>query len=591
LVPVQATFASNLSNLAQYPIRHMKPYSPLSSAPLRLVQRVLAVILCTAIAPLALGDGQDYWERYSQKKLAVPDTATLRKCITISKDGIYVGKMNPAGNAAVSIEQYTLAGAFVKNWTTAFTNIGGLASDAEGSVYVFDQGVSKVLIFDANGVAIRNFGSAGSDDGQFSAASGFMVQGIAVDTEKNIYIADYGNSRVQKFSPTGTFQLKFGVKGDLPGQFRDGPNAVAATPQGTVITSDAPAGWYHLSIFSAEGKLMRRGVQGNGSNESRYHSGDWGFGAFKSFAVSADGVLMLGRASGGYSYGFSTATIEYFCNLQFPNDVEIRGGAFDASGNFWAVRDKEVHSLQRRMRFDAHIPTKALPQPVITKISQVPGSKIVDIDFKVADSDTASVTTALAAFVDGTRSWQNLVIPRTFTGATSGRLGAGVPSGGAYRVNWDASVDMPGKNFATLSFRILASDGRPGIGVHYVTIPADSTNPYPLKISIKQMPEDDLWDLWLWLLATGDPRVAVSGNSVVLTTAGQAYLAGAPVPTAGPSTANVAHNGSSSTVQGRAFACKLLGCRPATAVEVTRARAGRYNLIGVDHNSVVLPNP
>lgn len=556
------------------------------------------MILCTALAPLAFGEGQDYWETHSQKKLAVPDTTALRKCITISKDGIYVGKMNPAGNAAVSIEQYTLAGAFVKSWTTAFTNIGGLASDAEGSVYVFDQGVSKVLIFDANGVAIRNFGSAGSGDGQFSATSGYMVHGITVDSDKNIYVADYGNSRVQKFSSTGTFLLKFGAKGDLPGQFRDGPNAIAATPQGTVITSDAPAGWYHLSIFSADGKLMKRGAQGDQRTENQGRS-SWGAHANRCFAVSSDGVLMVGaewRGDWDYGYpgcsrGFSASTLAEFCFAIYPSSVFTRGTAFDPAGNFWAVRDKEVDCLLRRMRFDAHIPTKAVPQPVITKISQVPGSKIVDIDYKVADTDTDSVTTALAAFVDGVKSWQKLVVPRTFVGATNGRLGTGVRTGATNRVSWDAAVDMPGQNFATLSFQVVASDGRPGIGVHYVTIPADSTNPYPLKISIKQMPEDDLWDLWLWLLTTGDPRVAVSGNTVVLTAAGQAYVSGAPVPTAGPSTANVAHNGSSSTVQGRAFACKLLGCRPATAVEVTRAKAGRYNLIGVDHNSVVLPNP
>jgi hypothetical protein len=578
----------------------MKTFRPVSSAPLRLVQRVIGVILCTALAPLAFGEGQDYWERYSQKKLAVPDTATLRKCITISKDGIYVGKMNPAGNAAVSIEQYTLAGAFVKNWTTAFTNIGGLASDSEGSVYVFDQGVSKVLIFDANGVAIRNFGSAGSGDGQFSATSGYMVQAMTVDNDKNIYIADYGNSRVQKFSPTGAFLLKFGAKGDLPGQFRDGPNAVAATPQGTLITSDIATGWYHLSIFSVDGKLMKRGVSGDNNSEGNNHAAIWGWGGYKSFSVSVDGILMVGSelvrygwltGTTGVSRGFSTATLEQNCFLHFPAYFEMRGTAFDPAGNFWAVRDKEVDCLLRRMRFDAHIPTKAVPQPVITNISQVPGSKIVDIDYKVADADTGSVTTALAAFVDGVKSWQKLVVPRAFVGATNGRLGTGVLTGVTNRVSWDAAVDMPGKNFATMSFQVVASDGRPGIGVHYVTIPADSTNPYPLKISIKQMPEDDLWDLWLWLLTTGDPRVAVSGNTVVLTAAGQAYVSGAPVPTAGPSTANVAHNGSSSTVQGRAFACKLLGCRPATAVEVTRAKAGRYNLIGVDHNSVVLPNP
>jgi hypothetical protein len=587
----------------------MKPLSNPPHPTMPFFRGILAVLLFAAFAPFAFGQSQDNWERYSQKKLAVPNTTTNRKCITISKNGIYVGKMNAGNSAAVSLEQYTLAGAFVKNWTAAFSNIGGLASDEDGNVYVFDQGAYRVLIYDASGVAIRNFGSAGSGDGQFSTLSGYMVHGITVDGEKNIYIADYGNSRVQKFSPTGAFLLKFGARGDLPGQFRDGPNAVAATPEGTIITSDDALEWYHLALFSNSGKLLKRGsapVSSLDKDFERYYGhGGFGYGADKSFSVSPDGILMSGselrdhgwqsssnRMIDGASRGISTATLNLTCFAQFPSYVQsTRGSAFDPTGNFWAVRDSQVECLLRRMRFDSHIPTKALPQAVVTNVSQVPGSKIVDIDFKVSDTDSASVTTALVAFTDGTASWDKLVIPKTFTSATSGMLGAGVLSGGTYRVNWDAALDMPGKNFATLAFRIMAKDQRPEIGVHYVTIPTDATNPVALKISNKQMQENDLWDLWLWLLATGDSRVAVSGNTVVLTAAGQSFITGAPLPTSGTSSTTQAHNGSVSTIQGRAFACKLLGCRPATAAEVTRAKAGRYNLIGVDHNSVVLPNP
>jgi hypothetical protein len=558
----------------------MKPTRPLTDMPSKLLRTMLAVLLCAAFAPLAFGQSQDSWERYSQKKLAVPDTTYYRKCITISKNGIYVGKMNANGSAAVSLEQYTLAGAFVKNWTVAFTNIGGLASDADGTVYVFDQGASKVLTYDSSGAAIRNFGSPGSGDGQLSASSGWMVHGISVDAEKNVYISDRGNSRVQKFSPTGVFLLKFGAQGDLPGQFRDGPTAVAATPQGTVITCESPSNfWYHLSIFSSDGKLLKRGQ----------HSVGWG--GHKSFSVSTDGILMLWNE---YNFqAFSTATLNEITSPSFPSHVETRGTAFDPSGNFWAVRDKEVECLLRRMRFDSHIPTKALPQAVVTKVSQVPGSKIVDIDFKVSDTDSASVTVALLANLSPSSGlWSGMVVPKTFTSATSGRLGAGVVAGGTYTVSWDAATDLPGKNFATLSFSIMAKDDRPEIGVHYVTIPADASNASPLKISSAPMGETDLWDLWRWLLATGDSRVAISGNSVVLTAAGQAFIADAPLPTNGTSSPSVAHTGSTSTRQGRAFACKLLGCRPATAAEVTRAGAGRFNLSGgVNYNSVVLPTP
>jgi hypothetical protein len=557
--------------------------------------------VCLAVAVLAslkcavLGQGQDNWERQTQRKLSTPDTTTTRKCITISKSGIYVGKSSDGGNTGVGVEQYALSGSYVKTWTTTFTNIGGLASDGDGNVYVFDQGAGKVLVFDANGAAVRNFGSPGTADGQFSTSSGYMVHAIAVDGDKNVYVADYGNHRIQKFNASGVFQLKFGVAGDLPGQFRDGPNAVAATPQGTLITSDAPNGWYHLSIFSADGKLLKRGVQGDGNSENNQQA-SWGSGGNKSFSVSDDGVLMVGAETGGFanwygapgcSRGFSTSTLEQNSYAWFLTSVSTRGTAFDPSGNFWAVRDKAVECLLRRMRFDLHLPAKAIPQPVVTKVSQVPGSSIVDIDYRVSDADSATVNTALAAFIDGNVRWDKLVIPKTFTSVVTGSLGSGVPAGNKLRVSWDASKDMPGQNFATLSFRALAKDERPEIGVHFVTIPADAANPAALKISNNPISEQDLWDLWLWLLAKGDSRVTLSGNTVALTDAGKTFISGAPLPTGGNNKANLVHDGSTSTMQGRAFACKLINCRPATGPEQTRAQAGRFNLGGVNYNSVI----
>ena len=143
-----------------------------------------ATALLAALGAVAWGQGQDNWERQTQRKLATPDTTTIRKCITISKSGIYVGKSSDGGNSGVGVEQYALSGAYVKTWATTFTNIGGLASDGEGNVYVFDQGAGKVLVFDANGTAVRNFGSPGTADGQFSTSSGYMVHAITVDGDR-----------------------------------------------------------------------------------------------------------------------------------------------------------------------------------------------------------------------------------------------------------------------------------------------------------------------------------------------------------------------------------------------------------------------
>lgn len=525
----------------------------------------------------------------------------FRKCITISDTAIYVGTLNSSSNCT-AIEQYTLAGAYTKTWTAAFTNIGGLAVDSSGNVHAFDQGASTVKVFDGAGTLLRSWGSAGAGDGQFSAASGYMVHAIAVDELKNVYIADWGNSRIQVFDSAGTFKFKFGTQGDLPGQFQSGPAAVAYSPDGFVLGYDTPLLWYHITQFSKAGVFINRSPQHTGfyypaQNSPYYQSySAYGYGGEKVFAVSKDSLLLVGSeepANGyigtqaGLSRVFQCNNLSVVSAAKFSTYVTTRGAAFDLYGNVWAVRGTAVECLDRRMRFDVYKPSKALPQPLVLKVSQQPGSTVVNIDYQVNAPGTATLETAIAAFIGSARSWDKLVVPKTFSGSTTGVIGTGVPTGTKVRVSWDAAVDMPGQAFASMAFEVLARDDRDLVGVHYAIIPADATNPAPLKISNNPVQDTDIWDMLLWLLLKGDSRLSVSTTKVMLTTAGQTYISGAPSLLSGTSLANTAHNGSVVTTQGRQFAYKYLNCRPITAAEKVRALAGNFGLNSVTDNSVI----
>src|SRR5437762_11731356 len=69
-------------------------------------------------------------------------------------------------------------------------------------------------------------GGRGSDKGQFDSPTG-----IAVDAVGNIFVADTNNSRIEKFSPTGTFLSSMGVKGIGYGQL-GAPNGIAVDHAG-----------------------------------------------------------------------------------------------------------------------------------------------------------------------------------------------------------------------------------------------------------------------------------------------------------------------------------------------------------------------
>jgi sugar lactone lactonase YvrE len=69
----------------------------------------------------------------------------------------------------------------------------GVATDA-GNVYVADVSNSRIQKFSGTGTYLRQWGSFGSGNGQFGSPTG-----MAIDASGNVYVADSGNNRVQKF--------------------------------------------------------------------------------------------------------------------------------------------------------------------------------------------------------------------------------------------------------------------------------------------------------------------------------------------------------------------------------------------------------
>jgi len=112
---------------------------------------------------------------------------------------------------------------FVRTWPLTytgpsndgqFTNPFGIAIDSSNNVYVADTGNNRIQKFDSNGKFITKWGSEGIEDGQFG-----LLHGIGVDTTGNVYVSDTGNNRIQKFDSNGKFITKWGSAGTGDGQF------------------------------------------------------------------------------------------------------------------------------------------------------------------------------------------------------------------------------------------------------------------------------------------------------------------------------------------------------------------------------------
>src|SRR5439155_3914247 len=115
-----------------------------------------------------------------------------------------------------------------------------VATDGSRNAYVAASRFSRIQKFDANGTFLTAWGSPGSGNGQFGGGSpngayAYDPSGVATDGSGNVYVADAGNHRIQKFDANGTFLTAWGSPGSGDGQFR-GPRAWRPTGAGTATS-------------------------------------------------------------------------------------------------------------------------------------------------------------------------------------------------------------------------------------------------------------------------------------------------------------------------------------------------------------------
>ncbi len=128
-----------------------------------------------------------------------------------------------------------------------------IAISGEGTIYITDGRSHKVRRFKTDGTFLGTWGTKGSGDGQFDSP-----WGITIGPDEKIYVADSNNHRVQKFTPDGNFETKFGGPGTKRGDLYY-PSDVAVDPDGDVYVCDWSKNRWGLGrvhIFNADGEFL-----------------------------------------------------------------------------------------------------------------------------------------------------------------------------------------------------------------------------------------------------------------------------------------------------------------------------------------------
>ena len=153
-----------------------------------------------------------------------------------------------------------------------------VALGPDGRLYVIDAGPARIAVFDRDGRFLADWGGAGGDAGQFRFRRPGQCRdappedcapddggGVAVDGQGRVYIADYGNNRVQVFSPEGHVLAVWGREGGGPGEFRL-PQGIAVDGRGHVYVSDG--GNDRVQEFDDAGRFLTQwGGQGKGEGQ------------------------------------------------------------------------------------------------------------------------------------------------------------------------------------------------------------------------------------------------------------------------------------------------------------------------------------
>lgn len=170
-----------------------------------------------------------------------------------------------------------------------FNNPAGIAWGGNGILYVADQNNSCIRKITTDGVVSTLAGhpqSSGYADGSGQSAQFNMPLGIAVDKTGNLYVADAGNNAIRKVTPQGLVTTLAGSSfGSADGM---GKSAQFNNPQGITVDNDgnvyvADTGNFTIRKVTAAGVVTTLagtvGVSGNvdGTGATAQFGMGWGF--------------------------------------------------------------------------------------------------------------------------------------------------------------------------------------------------------------------------------------------------------------------------------------------------------------------------
>jgi len=164
------------------------------------------------------------------------------------------GKLFVTDEALHRISIYDTDGGFIDSWGVHGRNDGefnrpsGMAFDPEGNLLVADGLNHRIQRYTADGRYLGGWGRKGVEPGEFN-----IPWGITVDIAGNVFVADWRNDRIQKFDSDGVQLATFGSSGSVEGELSR-PSGITVDEDGNLYIADW--GNHRVQILNPEGRFI-----------------------------------------------------------------------------------------------------------------------------------------------------------------------------------------------------------------------------------------------------------------------------------------------------------------------------------------------
>ena len=155
----------------------------------------------------------------------------LNRISIFNKDGEYLDRWGVAGSGDGEINRPA-----------------SIRFDKDDNMYLVDSVNNRVQVFTKGGKFLSKWGEPGSGEGQFN-----LPWGLTIDSRGDVYVADWRNDRIQKFTAGGQYLAEFGTPGDSAGEFKR-PTGLAVDKHGDIYVADC---WNdRIQVMTPDGRFI-----------------------------------------------------------------------------------------------------------------------------------------------------------------------------------------------------------------------------------------------------------------------------------------------------------------------------------------------